>query len=79
MSNLSLTNSVDIVCNSLKLIQNNDLVDVFNLFLLKSEGANIVGLAPSTLNTLQEVANAIGDDADFFNTINGNIDLNEYK
>ena len=68
MSNLSLTNSVDIVCNSLKLIQNNDLVDVFNLFLLKSEGANIVGLAPSTLNTLQEVANAIGDDANFFNT-----------
>ena len=79
MSNLSLTNSVDIVCNSLKLIQNNDLVDVFNLFLLKSEGANIVGLAPSTLNTLQEVANAIGDDANFFNTINGKIDLNEYK
>ena len=75
MSNLSLTNSVDIVCNSLKLIQNNDLVDVFNLFLLKSEGANIVGLAPSTLNTLQEIANAIGDDADFFNTINGKIDL----
>ena len=75
MSNLSLTNSVDIVCNSLKLIRNNELIDILSLFLLKSEGANIVGLSPSTLNTLQEVANAIGDDANFFNTINGKIDL----
>ena len=79
MSNLSLTNSVDIVCNSLKLIQNNDLIDIFSLFLLKSEGANIVGIPPATLNTLQEIANAIGDDADFFNTINGKIDLKMNK
>ena len=74
MSKLSLTNSVDIVCNSLKIIKDNDLVDIFSLFLLKSEGADIVGLAPSTLNTLKEIADAIGNDSDF-SIINNKIDL----
>ena len=79
MSNLSLTNSRDIVCNSLKIINSNDMTDVFKLFLLKSEAANIVGIPPETLNSLQEIAAAIGNDANLFNTINGKIDLNEYK
>ena len=35
MSKLSLTNSVDIVCNSLKIIKDNDLVDIFSLFFIK--------------------------------------------
>ena len=66
MSNkLSLTNSVDIVCNSLKLIQNKDLIDIFSLFLLKSEGADIVGISPENLNTIQELANALGNDPYF--------------
>jgi hypothetical protein len=33
----------------------------------------LVGGAPGVLDTLNELAAAIGDDADFFNTINGNI------
>ena len=32
--------------------------------------ANVIDLAPSTLDTLNELAAAIGDDADFINTIN---------
>ena len=73
MSNLSLTNSKDIVCNSLRIAQNNNLVDIFKLFLL-NDAADIVGIAPDDLNTLQEIAAAIGNDADFFNTINAKID-----
>ena len=65
MSNLSLTNSKDIVCNSIKIINSNDTTDVFKLFLLKSEAAEIVGIPPSTLNSLQEIAAAIGNDANF--------------
>ena len=75
MSNLSLTNSKDIVCNSLTIISENDATDVFNLFLLKSEAADIVGIPPETLNSLQELADAIGGDAAFFATVNGKIAL----
>jgi hypothetical protein len=35
--------------------------------------ANVIGLAPETLDTLTELAAAIGDDPDFANTINSNI------
>ena len=75
MSNLSLTNSKDIVCNSLRIINETDTTDVFNLFLLKSEAADIVGIPPETLSSLQELAAAIGGDAAFFATVNGKIDL----
>jgi hypothetical protein len=35
--------------------------------------ANLIDLSPETLNTLNELAAAIGDDANFFNTVNSNI------
>ena len=66
---LSLTNSKDLICNSLRIIHGDELQDVFKLFLLKSEGADIVGISPESLNTLQEIANAIGNDAQFFSNI----------
>ncbi len=78
MRNLSLTNSVDIVCNSLKFIRDNELVDFYDivgLFLLRTEGADIVGIPPETLNSLQELAAALGNDSDFFNSINNQITL----
>ena len=66
---LSLTNSKDLICNSLRIIHGDELQDIFKLFLLKSEGADIVGISPESLNTLQEIASAIGNDAQFFSNI----------
>ena len=37
--------------------------------------SNLVGDAPAVLDTLSELADAIGDDADFLTTINTNIAL----
>jgi len=37
--------------------------------------SNIIGDAPAVLDTLSELADAIGDDADFLTTLNGNIAL----
>ena len=37
--------------------------------------SNLVGDAPAVLDTLSELADAIGDDADFLTTLNGNIAL----
>jgi hypothetical protein len=48
-----LTNSNDLVVNSLSLVEKNKVIDVKELFLSKLESIdNIVGLAPETLNTL---------------------------
>ena len=43
--------------------------------LTKEEASGIIGIAPETLNTLQELANSIGNDADFINTINTKLSL----
>lgn len=42
-------------------------------FSSSDELLNIIDGAPDLLNTLNELAAAIGDDADFFGTVNGNI------
>ena len=62
---LSLTNSKDIVCNSVRIINGNILQDNFDAFLLKSEADRIVGIPPDTLDTLQKIASALGDDPFF--------------
>jgi len=72
---LNLNNSKNIIADSVFLIQGDDLININDLFLTKDEGSDIVGLPPDTLNTLQEIANAIGNDSDFFNTINAELNL----
>jgi hypothetical protein len=70
---LSLTNSEDIVCHSVHIINGDDLQDIFDVFLLKTEAGDIVEIPPDTLNTLQEIADAINNDPNFFQTINNRI------
>ena len=72
---LSLNNSTDLIANSIHLIQGNEFTNVLDLFLTKSEAHDIVGIAPETLDTLAEIAQAIGNDANFFTTINNQIAL----
>ena len=45
---VSLTNSNDIIANSVSIVQDNEIVNVLDLI------SQITGLAPETLNTLQE-------------------------
>jgi len=68
---LSLTNLVDIEADSI-MIGNEDIYDIF---LTKTSGSDIVGISPEDLNTLQEIANAIGNDANFITTINNELNL----
>ena len=51
---LSLTNSRDIKCNNVDLNYNNDIENILNIFAFKSDISDITGLAPETLNSLQE-------------------------
>ena len=63
---VSLTNIHDGIYNNLFLIKNNNAVNIWDTFALKSDITNITGLAPDTLNTLSELAEAIGNDPIFF-------------
>ena len=65
MSRLRLNNSNDIIANTIQLIEGNELNHIFDIFLLKSEASDIVGIPPDTLNSLQEIAQAIGNDPIF--------------
>ena len=63
---LSLTGTHDAIFNHLSLIFENDVKDIFSIFALKGDITNITGLPPDTLNTLQKLADALGDRPDFF-------------
>ena len=67
---LSLTNSRDIKCNNIYLNYNNDIKNILEIFSFKSDISDITGLPPATLNTLQELANAMNNNPDFFNYVN---------
>ena len=67
---LSLTNSKDIIANSISLIIGNKVVDLNDLFLTKdSSVSDIIGLAPEDLDTIAEIAAAINNDNNVFGTI----------
>ena len=67
---LSLTNSKDIICNSIALIIGNDVINLTDLFLFKSDAIkDIIGLAPEDLNSLSELAASLNNNSDFSKTI----------
>ena len=72
---LSLTNSNDIVCNSVRIINGDLLQDIFDIFLTKVEVVDLVSIAPEVPNTLGEIAESIGNDPRFFTTIDNEINL----
>ena len=62
---LSMSKSKDLICHSIHLIDSNEMVNIRDLFFTKDEASDIVGISPETLNTIQEVAQAIGNDSIF--------------
>ena len=65
MNGLSLTNSREIKANNIYLNYDNDIKNILQIFALKNELADIIGLPPSTLDTLQKLADALGNNPDF--------------
>ena len=72
---LSLTNSRDLTCNNIYLNYDNDIKNILDIFAFKGDITNIVGLPPSTLNTLQELATALNNNPNFFQYVKDQLDL----
>ena len=72
---VNINNTERIIADSIFLIDNDNLTDIRSLFLFRTEASDIVGIPPDTLNTLQEIANAINNDPNFFQTINNELNL----
>ena len=66
MNGLSLTNSREIKANNIYLNFDNDIKNILQIFALKNELTDIIGLPPATLDTIQKLAAALGDNPDFF-------------
>ena len=64
-NNLSLTGLRDIKCNNIFLNYLNDIKNILDVFALKNELTDIIGLPPATLDTLQKLAAALGDNPIF--------------
>jgi ribonuclease PH len=73
---VSLNNSKDIVANSISVIDKHKVIDLKELFLSKVDAKNsIVGLPVETLNSLQQLGEAINNDGDVFNSMTKQINL----
>ncbi len=71
---ISLSNSSDIVANSISLINGNTIENITETFLSKIEAvSNIIGLPPTTMNTLEKISQSLSDNPTFFNTIETSI------
>ena len=66
---LSLTNTRDLKANSIYVNYDNDIKNILEIFASKNDINTISGLPPSTLNTLQKLAEALGNNPDFFNYV----------
>jgi hypothetical protein len=67
---VSLTNSNDLVVNSLSLVEEDKVIDGTELFLSKLDAIdNIVGLAPETPNTVAKLGEAINNDSNFYQSL----------
>ena len=72
---LSLTNSEDIIANSVSIINSKgQLVDLIQLL-----GETFIGLPPDTLDTLEKIATAIDNDPAFLTTVRGLLDTKAEK
>ena len=72
---VSLTNSIDIVANSVSFYDANQVKNILDLFLQKTDAiTQIIGFPPETLNTIQKLAESINNDQTFYNTINNKVD-----
>ena len=61
---LSLTNRDDIIANSYSLITSGGVVDILDVVQ-----SSVVGLPPSTLNTIEKLSAAISNDPNYFSTM----------
>ena len=75
MNNLSLTNSREIKANNIYLNYLNDIKNILEIFALKNEISAVIGLPPATLDTLQKLAQALGNNPDFFNYVSQQLAL----
>ena len=67
---LSLTNSKDVIANTISLIIGNRVVNLVDLFLTKDSSINdMFNLAPGNLDTIAEIAASINNDDHVFGTI----------
>ena len=71
---LSLSNIDDVTCNNIYLLINDgmDVKSIYDIFALKGDISNITGLAPETLNSLQELAAALNNNPNFSLMFNRN-------
>ena len=69
-NNLSLTNTRDIKANNIYLNYLNDIKNILDVFALKNEISAVIGLPPATLDTLQKLAEALGNNPIFFSYVN---------
>ena len=73
---LSLSNSRDVIANTISLIIGNRVVNLVDLFLTKDTSINdMFNLAPGNLDTIAEIAAAINNDDHVFGTIQNSLAL----
>ena len=75
MSGLNLLNTKDVKANNIYVNYDGNIINILDLFSQKNEITNITGLPPSTLNTLQKLAESLGNNPDFFNFVNNQLTL----
>ena len=71
---LSLTNSRDSTCKNIYLKYDNDIRNIFDIFATRNNVSDITGLAPETVNRLEELADSLNNKPNFFQYVRNQLD-----
>ena len=78
LSQLSLSNTERVIADSIHLIIGNELKNIFDVFLTQSDASTIVGLDPATIIILQDIANSIPNNSNWYQDILNELSLRAY-
>ena len=83
MSNVSLSGVKEIICDSVSLIEGNEIINIKDKFYDRSTVntmlSTVVGLPPETLNSLEKVSTALNGDPNFLQQLIINLIINKIK
>ena len=78
LSQLSLSNSERVIADSIFLTVDSELRNIYDIFLTQSDASTIVGLDPATIIILQDIANSIPNNSNWYQDILNELSLKAY-
>ena len=78
LSQLALNNTESVIADSIFLLVNTELKNIYDIFATIDDLNNVTGFDQNTINILTNIANAIGNNSNWYQDILDELNLKAY-